>query len=306
MIKQRTIKNIFSTIGIGLHSGRKVNLTLRPAPVDTGIVFTRVDLEKPVSIKAEPTRVNDTRMATTLDKDGAKISTIEHLMSAFSGLGIDNIFVDVDAPEIPIMDGSGASFVFIIQAAGIVEQNAPRKFVRVLKPVEVRVQDKWVRLSPYEGFKLDFTIAFNHPAIDETVQSVEVDFNVNSYQKDVSRARTFGFINDLEMLRSMGLAQGGSLDNAIVLDEYHVINVDGLRSKDEFAKHKLLDAMGDLYVLGHPLVAKYSAFKSGHDLNNKLLRKLLEDPSNWEFVTYGEKTKPVPEAFTKGLAFQAV
>ena len=306
MIKQRTIKNIFSTIGIGLHSGRKVNLTLRPAPVDTGIVFTRVDLEKPVSIKAEPTRVNDTRMATTLDKDGAKISTIEHLMSAFSGLGIDNIFVDVDAPEIPIMDGSGASFVFIIQAAGIVEQNAPRKFVRVLKQVEVRVQDKWVRLSPYEGFKLDFTIAFNHPAIDETVQSVEVDFNVNSYQKDVSRARTFGFINDLEMLRSMGLAQGGSLDNAIVLDEYHVINVDGLRSKDEFAKHKLLDAMGDLYVLGHPLVAKYSAFKSGHDLNNKLLRKLLEDPSNWEFVTYGEKTKPVPEAFTKGLAFQAV
>lgn len=306
MIKQRTIKNIFSTIGIGLHSGRKVNLTLRPAPVDTGIVFTRVDLEKPVSIKAEPTRVNDTRMATTLDKDGAKISTIEHLMSAFSGLGIDNIFVDVDAPEIPIMDGSGASFVFIIQAAGIVEQNAPRKFVRVLKPVEVRLQDKWVRLSPYEGFKLDFTIAFNHPAIDETVQSVEVDFNVNSYQKDVSRARTFGFINDLEMLRSMGLAQGGSLDNAIVLDEYHVINVDGLRSKDEFAKHKLLDAMGDLYVLGHPLVAKYSAFKSGHDLNNKLLRKLLEDPSNWEFVTYGEETKQVPEAFTKGLAFQAV
>lgn len=289
-----------------MHSGRKVNLTLRPAPVDTGIVFTRVDLEKPVSIKAEPTRVNDTRMATTLDKDGAKISTIEHLMSAFSGLGIDNIFVDVDAPEIPIMDGSGASFVFIIQAAGIVEQNAPRKFVRVLKPVEVRVQDKWVRLSPYEGFKLDFTIAFNHPAIDETIQSVEVDFNVNSYQKDVSRARTFGFINDLEMLRSMGLAQGGSLDNAIVLDEYHVINEDGLRSKDEFAKHKLLDAMGDLYVLGHPLVAKYSAFKSGHDLNNKLLRKLLEDPSNWEFVTYGEKTKEAPEAFTRGLAFQAI
>ncbi len=306
MIKQRTIKNIFSTIGIGLHSGRKVNLTLRPAPVDTGIVFTRVDLEKPVSIKVEPTRVNDTRMATTLDKDGAKISTIEHLMSAFSGLGIDNIFVDVDAPEIPIMDGSGASFVFIIQAAGIVEQNAPRKFVRVLKPVEVRVQDKWVRLSPYEGFKLDFTIAFNHPAIDETIQSVEVDFNENSYQKDVSRARTFGFINDLEMLRSMGLAQGGSLDNAIVLDEYHVINEDGLRSKDEFAKHKLLDAMGDLYVLGHPLVAKYSAFKSGHDLNNKLLRKLLEDPSNWEFVTYGEKTKQAPKAFTRGLAFQAV
>lgn len=274
--------------------------------MDTGIVFTRVDLEKPVSIKAEPTRVNDTRMATTLDKDGAKISTIEHLMSAFSGLGIDNYFCGCGCAGNSDYGRLRSVFCLHYSGAGIVEQNAPRKFVRVLKPVEVRLQDKWVRLSPYEGFKLDFTIAFNHPAIDETVQSVEVDFNVNSYQKDVSRARTFGFINDLEMLRSMGLAQGGSLDNAIVLDEYHVINVDGLRSKDEFAKHKLLDAMGDLYVLGHPLVAKYSAFKSGHDLNNKLLRKLLEDPSNWEFVTYGEETKQVPEAFTKGLAFQAV
>lgn len=301
MIKQRTLKNIFSTVGIGLHSGRKVNISLRPAPPDTGIVFTRVDVNPPVSIKAEPTRVNDTRMATTLDKDGVKISTIEHLMSALSGLGIDNAYIDVDAPEIPIMDGSGSSFVFIIQAAGIQEQDAPRKFVRVKKPVEVIVGDKWARLEPYEGYKLAFTIDFGHPAIDATVQSVEVDFGKNTYTKDVSKARTFGFINDFEMLRSLGLAQGGSLDNAIVLDEYHVLNVGGLRSQDEFAKHKLLDAMGDLYVLGHPLIAKYSAFKSGHEINNKLLRKLLSSEDNYEIITYKKSDKKVPKAFTTAL-----
>ena len=286
MVKQRTLKSVFSTVGIGLHSGRKVSLTLRPAAPDTGIVFTRVDVNPPVSIKVEPTRVNDTRMATTLDKDGVRIATIEHLMSALSGMGIDNVYVDVDAPEIPIMDGSGSSFVFLIQAAGIEEQNAPRRFVRVLKPVEINLGDKWAKLEPYEGYKLSFSINFGHPAIDATAQLVEVDFERDNYVRDVSHARTFGFVNDLEMLRSLGLAQGGTLDNAIVMDDYSVLNPDGLRSKDEFAKHKLLDAMGDLYVLGYPLVAHYSAHKSGHEINNKLLRELLAHEDSYEFVTY--------------------
>jgi UDP-3-O-[3-hydroxymyristoyl] N-acetylglucosamine deacetylase len=303
MVKQRTLKAPFSVTGIGLHSGRKVQLTLKPAPENTGIVFTRVDITPPLSIKAEPFRVNDTRMATTLDKDGDRIATIEHLMSAFSGLGIDNCFVDVNAPEIPIMDGSAASFVFLIEAAGIVEQNAPRRFVRVLKPVEVQIGDKWAKLEPFEGYKLSFSIAFGHPAIDATEQFAEVDFNRDSYVRDISYARTFGFVNDLEMLRSMGLAQGGTLDNAVVMDDFHVLNAGGLRSKDEFVKHKMLDAMGDLYVLGSPLIAHYSAFKSGHEINNKLLRELLAHEDAYEIVTY-EAGGAVPQAFTTALQFQ--
>ncbi|MBS4767389.1 UDP-3-O-acyl-N-acetylglucosamine deacetylase [Turicimonas muris] len=305
MIRQRTIKKAFETVGIGLHSGRKVKLALRPAPVDTGIVFRRIDLNPPVAIKAEPERVNDTRMATTLDKGQAKIATIEHLMSALSGLGIDNCYVEVDGAEVPIMDGSGASFVFLIKAAGVEEQDAPRKFVRVKKSIEIHAGDKWASLEPFNGYKLSFAIDFGHPAIDATAQFVEVDFDNHTYINDVAKARTFGFVNDLEMLRSYGLAQGGTLDNAVVMDDYHVLNPDGLRSNDEFAKHKLLDAMGDLYVLGHPLVAHYKAFKSGHDLNNKLLRKLLSEPDSWEFVTFEDSSK-APSAFTNALVIPSI
>ncbi|MEF9942701.1 MAG: UDP-3-O-acyl-N-acetylglucosamine deacetylase, partial [Burkholderiaceae bacterium] len=268
MLKQRTLKQIARTVGIGLHSGTKVELQLRPAAPDIGIVFRRTDLEPVVEIPASATAVGDTRMATTLDQGGVKIATVEHLMSAIAGLGIDNCYVDVDAAEIPIMDGSASSFVFLIQAAGIVEQNAPKKFVRVKKTVEIREGDKWARLDPHFGYKLAFSIAFNHPAIDATEQFVEVDFARDNFVKDVARARTFGFVNDVETLRSMGLAQGGTLDNAIVMDEYRVLNADGLRAGDEFAKHKILDAMGDLYVLGRPLLASYVAHKSGHALNN--------------------------------------
>jgi len=305
VIRQRTIKKAFETVGIGLHSGRKVKLALRPAPVDTGIVFRRIDLNPPVAIKAEPERVNDTRMATTLDKGQAKIATIEHLMSALSGLGIDNCYVEVDGAEVPIMDGSGASFVFLIKAAGVEEQDAPRKFVRVKKSIEIHAGDKWASLEPFNGYKLSFAIDFGHPAIDATAQFVEVDFDNHTYINDVAKARTFGFVNDLEMLRSYGLAQGGTLDNAVVMDDYHVLNPDGLRSNDEFAKHKLLDAMGDLYVLGHPLVAHYKAFKSGHDLNNKLLRKLLSEPDSWEFVTFEDSSK-APSAFTNALVIPSI
>ena len=305
MIRQRTIKKAFETVGIGLHSGRKVKLALRPAPVDTGIVFRRIDLNPPVAIKAEPERVNDTRMATTLDKGQAKIATIEHLMSALSGLGIDNCYVEVDGAEVPIMDGSGASFVFLIKAAGVEEQDAPRKFVRVKKSIEIHAGDKWASLEPFNGYKLSFAIDFGHPAIDATAQFVEVDFDNHTYINDVAKARTFGFVNDLEMLRSYGLAQGGTLDNAVVMDDYHVLNPDGLRSNDEFAKHKLLDAMGDLYVLGHPLVAHYKAFKSGHDLNNKLLRKLLSEPDSWEFVAFEDSSK-APSAFTNALVIPSI
>lgn len=288
MLKQRTIKKVVTAVGIGLHSGRKVNLTLRPAEPDTGLVYSRVDMNPPVVMKSEPTRVNDTRMATTLNEGNVKISTIEHLMSALSGLSIDNCYIDVDAPEIPIMDGSGASFVFLIQSAGIVEQEAPKRFVRVKKTVEVRDGDKWARLEPHEGFKLEFSIDFGHPAIDATAQYVEVDFSKDSYATAVSRARTFGFVNDVEMLRSIGLAQGGTLENAIVMDEYRVLNADGLRSDDEFVKHKILDAMGDLYVLGYPLLAKYSAYKSGHAVNNLLLRALMKDDSAWEWASFDD------------------
>ena len=302
MLKQRTLKKVVRTVGIGLHSGRKVCLPLRPAEPDTGIVYTRVDLDPPVVMPAEATRVNDTRMATTLNEGAVKISTIEHLMSAFNGLGIDNCYVDVDAPEIPIMDGSGASFVFLIQAAGIVEQFAPKRFVRILKTVKVIDGDKWAQLEPHEGFSLAFSINFGHPAIDSTSQFMEVDFSKVDYAHTVSRARTFGFVQDVEMLRSIGLAQCGTLENAVVMDEYHVLNPEGLRSQDEFVKHKILDAMGDLYVLGHPLLARYSAHKSGHGLNNKLLRALLDDDSAWEWATFEGEQAPKDFSFERVLA----
>lgn len=302
MLKQRTLKQIARTVGIGLHSGTKVELQLRPAPPDTGIVFRRTDLDPPVEIPARATAVGDTRMATTLDAGGVKIATVEHLMSAIAGLGIDNCYVDVDAAEIPIMDGSAASFVFLIQAAGIVEQAAPKRFVRVKKPVEIREGDKWARLEPHFGYKLAFSIDFNHPAIDATEQFVEVDFAQHNFVRDVARARTFGFVNDVETLRSMGLAQGGTLDNAIVMDEYRVLNADGLRAGDEFAKHKILDAMGDLYVLGHPLLASYVAHKSGHALNNLLLRALLADETAWDIVSFDDAAS-APADFAQQLAF---
>jgi UDP-3-O-[3-hydroxymyristoyl] N-acetylglucosamine deacetylase len=296
MLKQRTLKQIARTVGIGLHSGTKVELVLRPAAADTGIVFRRVDLDPPVEIELAPEAVVDTRMATTIGRDGITVATIEHLMSALAGLGIDNCYIDVDAPEIPIMDGSAASFVFLVQAAGVVELNAPKKFVRVLKPVEIRDGDKLARLEPYFGFRLQFSIEFNHPAIDATDQSVEVDFARDSYVKEVARARTFGFVNEVEALRAAGLAMGGNFENAIVMDEYRVLNTDGLRAGDEFAKHKILDAIGDLSALGHPLIASYVAHKSGHALNNRLLRALTADRTAFEFVSFEDDAR-APAAF---------
>jgi UDP-3-O-[3-hydroxymyristoyl] N-acetylglucosamine deacetylase len=306
MIAQRTLKSIVRTVGIGLHSGTRVELCLRPAAVDTGIVFCRTDLEPPVEFPAAAEMVGDTRMASTLERDGVRIATVEHLMSALAGLGIDNCHIDVDAPEIPIMDGSAASFVFLIRSAGVVEQAAPRRFVRVLKPVEVREGEgslaKWARLEPHFGFKLRFSIDFNHPAIDSTTQDVEVDFARDHYVAAVARARTFGFVNEVEALRAAGLALGGSFENAIVMDEYRVLNTDGLRSGDEFAKHKILDAMGDLYLLGRPLLAAYRAHRSGHALNNRLLRALLADATAFDVVSFADDTQAAPQAF-QGLAY---
>jgi UDP-3-O-[3-hydroxymyristoyl] N-acetylglucosamine deacetylase len=296
MLKQRTIKSIVKTVGIGLHSGRKVDLTLRPAAPDTGIVFSRVDLPTPVDIPASALSIGDTRLASVLQKDGARVSTVEHLMSACAGLGIDNLYVDVTAEEIPIMDGSAASFVFLIQSAGIEEQSAPKKFIKVKKPVEIRDGDKFARLDPYFGFKLKFTIDFRHPAVDKTGQMLEVDFANTSYVREIARARTFGFAHEFEMMRDLGLARGGSLDNAIVLDEYRILNNDGLRYDDEFVKHKMLDAIGDLYVVGHPLLASYTAYKSGHGLNNALLRELLTHEDAWEIVTFEDMQK-APRGF---------
>jgi UDP-3-O-[3-hydroxymyristoyl] N-acetylglucosamine deacetylase len=300
MLKQKTLKNLVKAVGIGLHSGRKVELVLRPAAADTGIVFRRTDLNPPVDIPARAESVVDVRMATTVGRDGAIVGTVEHLSSALAGLGVDNCYVDVDAPEIPIMDGSAASFVFLIQSAGLVEQNAPRRFVRVLKPVEIREGDKWVRLEPHFGFKLSFSIDFNHPAIDATEQTVEVDLAREPFVSTVARARTFGFVNEVEALRAAGLAKGGNFENAIVMDEFRVLNADGLRSDDEFAKHKLLDAMGDLYMLGKPLIAAYSAHKGGHALNNKLLRALLADETACEIVTF-EDRQTAPAAFLQPM-----
>jgi UDP-3-O-[3-hydroxymyristoyl] N-acetylglucosamine deacetylase len=288
MLKQRTLKSLIRATGVGLHSGVKVTLVLRPAPVDTGIVFHRVDLSPAVTLKADPFAVGDTRMASCLERDGVKLGTVEHLMSALAGLGIDNLFVDVDAAEIPIMDGSAAPFVFLLRSAGIEEQPAAKKFLRVKKTVEVREGDKWARLEPFDGFRLSFSILFNHPAVDQSGTRVEVDFADDSYVSDISRARTFGFTQDVEALRAQGLALGGSLDNAIVMDEYRVLNAEGLRIPDEFVRHKVLDAVGDLYLAGHPLLAAFSAHKSGHAMNNRLLRELLADQTAWEWASFSQ------------------
>ncbi|MBI2295217.1 MAG: UDP-3-O-acyl-N-acetylglucosamine deacetylase [Betaproteobacteria bacterium] len=293
MIRQRTLKNMIRATGVGLHTGAKVYLTLRPAAPNTGIVFRRVDLAQPVELKADPYAVGDTRLSSCLEKDGVRVSTVEHLLSAFAGLGIDNAYVDLTAPEVPIMDGSAGPFVFLLQSAGIEEQGSPKKFIRVLKPVEVNEGDKWVRFEPHDGFKLTLSIDFDHPVFEKMRQSVTVDFSSTSYVKEVSRARTFGFMQDVETMRSQGLALGGSLDNAIVMDEYRVLNTDGLRYEDEFVKHKVLDAIGDLYLLGYPLIGAFAGHKSGHALNNQLLRCLLEDRQAWESVSF-ERIEDAP------------
>jgi UDP-3-O-[3-hydroxymyristoyl] N-acetylglucosamine deacetylase len=295
MLKQRTIQQEVKTTGVGVHSGTKVILTLRPAPVDTGIVFTRVDLTPPVVLPATALNIGDTKMASTLTFGGAKVSTVEHLLSACAGLGIDNLYIDVSAEEIPIMDGSASSFVYLLQQGGLQDQNAARKFIRILKPIEIREgvgqSEKWARLEPYAGFKLHFFIEFNHPAVDGTKQTAEVDFEKLSYVKDVARARTFGFMQDVEMLRGIGLARGGSMENAIVMDEYRILNADGLRFEDEFVRHKILDAIGDLYLIGHPFLASYTAHKSGHGLNNQLLRALLQQPDAYEIISFADATE---------------
>ncbi|AOZ00852.1 UDP-3-O-[3-hydroxymyristoyl] N-acetylglucosamine deacetylase [Cupriavidus sp. USMAHM13] len=296
MLKQRTIKSLVKTVGIGLHSGRKVTLTLRPAAADVGIVFTRVDLPEPVEIPASAMAIGDTRLASVLQKDGVRVSTVEHLMSACAGLGIDNLYVDVDAEEIPILDGSASSFVFLLQSAGIEEQPAAKRFIRVKKPVEVREGDKLARLEPYFGFKLSFTIDFRHPAVDKTGQTFSIDFADTSYVREIARARTFGFAHEFEALREMGLARGGSLDNAIVLDEHRMLNNEELRYGDEFVRHKILDAIGDLYVVGHPVIGAYVAHKSGHGMNNQLLRALLADQEAYEIVTF-DRVEDAPHAF---------
>lgn len=287
---------------MGLHSGQRVEITLRPAAPDTGIVFRRVDLPNVVDIAVSATAVTDTRLASTLSCGSARVNTVEHLMSACCGLGVDNLYVDITAEEIPILDGSAASFVFLLQSAGIELQNAPRRFIRLTKPVEVRegsgANEKWARLEPYHGFKLSFEIDFSHPAVDSTGQRVEFDLSTGSYSRDIARARTFGFTKDVEMMRANGLALGGGLDNAIVMDDYKVLNADGLRYDDEFVKHKILDAMGDLYVLGKPLLAAYSAFRSGHALNNLLLRELLKRTDAWEVVTF-EDVREAPAGFAQ-------
>lgn len=306
MIAQRTLKSITRAVGVGVHSGHKVELTLRPAPADTGIVFRRVDLPVPVDIPVRPDTVSDTRMATTISPGGdpgaPKVQTIEHLLSACAGLGLDNLVIDIDAEEVPILDGSAASFVFLLQSAGIELQKAPKRFLRVKKPVELREGEgptlKWARLEPYHGYKLSFEIDFKHPALDATGQRVTFDFGAGQYKRDIARARTFGFTKDVEMMRARGLGLGGSMDNVIVVDDYRVLNADGLRYDDEFVKHKILDAIGDMHVAGRPLLAAYTAFKGGHALNNRLLRKLLADESAWEVVTFADETE-APQGFAE-------
>lgn len=286
MVKQRTLKSSVSVTGVGLHSGEKVTLSLRPGPVNSGVVFRRVDVKPVEEICARADLVHDTRLSTCMEQNGVRIATIEHLMSALAGLGIDNVVVEMDGAEVPIMDGSAGTFIFLLQSAGIVEQSAPKKFIRIKKTVEVKQGDKWVKFEPYHGYKLTFTINFAHPVFANTKQHVTLDLDEHAYVRDISRARTFGFMQDVEYMRSQGLALGGSLDNAIVMDEYRVLNADGLRFEDEFVKHKVLDAIGDLYLLGHPIIGAFSGFKSGHALNNALLRELLADDQAWEFVTY--------------------
>ena len=298
MIKQRTLKNVIRATGVGLHTGEKVYLTLRPAAPDSGIIFRRVDLDEPVEIPATPENVGDTTLSTTLIKDGVRISTVEHLLSAMAGLGIDNAYVDLNAAEVPIMDGSAGPFVFLIQSAGIEEQNAPKRFIRIKKQVKVEDGDKWVNFEPFDGFKVAFTIDFDHPAFTEGSQVAEVDFSTTSFVREVSRARTFGFMNQIEQLRANNLALGGSLDNAVVVDDYRVLNEDGLRYVDEFVKHKILDSIGDLYLLGHSLIGSFCGHKSGHALNNQLLRALLAQEDAWEEVTF-EDAATAPISFAQ-------
>ncbi len=293
MIRQRTLKNIIRATGVGLHTGEKVYMTLRPAAPNAGIVFRRIDLPQPVEIKADPYHVGDTRLASCLEQDGVRVSTVEHLLSALAGLGIDNLYVDLSAGEVPIMDGSAGPFVFLLQSAGIEAQPLAKKFIRILKPVEVTDGDKSARFAPHRGFKIEFSIDFDHPIFENSAKSVCVDFATTSYVKEVSRARTFGFMQDVERMRAQGLALGGSLDNAIVLDEYRVLNNDGLRYADEFVKHKVLDAIGDLYLLGHPVIGAFAAHKSGHALNNALLRRLLEQREAWDYVSF-ERVEDAP------------
>ncbi|MEO8858071.1 MAG: UDP-3-O-acyl-N-acetylglucosamine deacetylase [Burkholderiaceae bacterium] len=302
MIRQRTLKSLTRAVGVGLHSGQRVELTLRPAAPNTGIVFRRVDLPVPIDIPISALAVSDTRMATTVSNSGAKVATVEHLMSACAGLGLDNLYVDITAEEVPILDGSAASFVFLLQSAGIEWQNAPRQFLRVKQSVEVREgrgsETKWARLDPYHGYKLSFEIVFDHPAVDSTGQRVEFDMGQGSYSRDIARARTFGFTKDVERMRVNGLARGGGLDNAIVMDDYKILNSDGLRYDDEFVKHKILDAIGDMYMLGKPLLASYSAFRSGHELNNKLARELMSRQEAWELVTFQDEQQ-APRGFAQ-------
>ncbi|MGF1546313.1 MAG: UDP-3-O-acyl-N-acetylglucosamine deacetylase [Thiotrichales bacterium] len=300
MFRQRTLRNSIKATGIGLHTGDKIVLTLRPAPTDTGIVFRRVDLDEPVEIPAKAEYVGDTVLSSTLIKDGVRISTVEHLLSALAGLGIDNLYVDVSAAEVPIMDGSAGPFVFLLQSAGIQEQSALKRFIRIKRSVEVRDGDKWARFDPFSGFKVGFCIDFEHPAFGPPNQNAEFDFSTTSFVKEVSRARTFGFMRDIEMLRGRRLALGGSLDNAVVLDDYRILNEDGLRYENEFVKHKILDAIGDLYLLGHGLIGAFRGYKSGHALNNRLLRTLVADKSAWEEVTFKD-SKSVPISYAAGF-----
>ena len=298
MILQRTLKSPIRATGVGLHSGVKVEMTLRPAPPDTGIVFRRMDVNPPVDIAASALAVTDTRLCSMLGSGDASVATVEHLMSALAGMGIDNLLVDLSGPEIPILDGSSAPFVFLLQSAGIEEQPAPKRYVRITRPIEVREGDKWARFTPHNGFRVEFTIDFDHPAIGKTGNTVVVDFAEQPYAREVARARTFGFVHEVEALRANGLALGGSLDNAIVMDEYRVLNSDGLRYDDEFVKHKVLDAIGDLYLLGHPIIGSFEAYKSGHALNNRLLRELLAHAESWEMVTFS-RAEDVPPAFLR-------
>lgn len=300
MIRQRTLKNIIRATGIGLHTGEKVYLTLRPAAVDTGIVFRRVDLDTPVEIEAKPENVGDTRLSTTLVKGNVRVSTVEHFLSALAGLGIDNVYIDLSAPEVPIMDGSAGPFVFLLQSAGIEEQNKAKRFIKITKTILVEDGDKWARFDPFDGFKVSFNIDFEHPVFRNHSQTTTVDFSTTSFVKEVSRARTFGFMRDIEQLRESNLALGGSLDNAIVMDDYRVLNDDGLRYEDEFVKHKVLDAIGDLYLLGCSLIGEFSGYKSGHALNNHLLRKLLAQQDAWQMVTFDD-ARHAPISYTQPI-----
>lgn len=300
MIKQRTLKNTIRATGVGLHSGDKVYLTLRPAEPNTGIRFRRVDLEQPVTIHATPENVGETMLSTTLVKEGNKVATIEHLLSALAGLGIDNAIVDVSAAEVPIMDGSAGPFVFLLQSAGVLEQDVPKQYIRIKKQIRVEEDDKWAAFEPFEGFKVTFTIDFDHPAFPDHLKTSVMDFSSTTFVKEVSRARTFGFMKDIEFLRENNLALGGSLDNAIVVDDDKVLNEDGLRYADEFVKHKILDAIGDLYLLGHSLIGEYRGFKSGHALNNKLLLTLLDNPDAWEKISF-ENDEDAPISFMRSI-----